>query len=163
MASIHEGDLTVRGTLRATTMVPSSQSVGDAECDAGDPITAEKLEHQYIARLAQVHGSAATAERRVVHCAYGAGDVVDVRAGVVVAAIGDSTVTVDVKKNGTTILSAPIVLDATNLAYAEETGSVSVAAFSAGDVLEVFTTVAAGTGTLPQGLYVNVVLHEAAD
>ncbi len=134
--------------------------VGDTEFDATDPLTATQQEHRHTGRLSQVHGSAATAERRVVHVARGDGTVEAVRAGVVVACVGDSTITVDVKKNGTSILSATIGLDSGDAAYAKVDGTVSTAAYVAGDVFEVVVTVAAGTGTLGQGLFVDVVFTE---
>ena len=89
-------------------------------------------------------------------------EIQSVRAGVVVAAVGDSTVTIDLYKNGASILSAPIVLDNTNTAYTEETGTLSSDDLVQGDCLEVVVTVSAGTGTLPQGLYVEVDVHEDA-
>lgn len=85
-----------------------------------------------------------------------------VRAGVSVACIGDSTITVDVRKNGTSILSSTIVLDNSNTAFAEESGSISTSSYAAGDDLEVVVTVSAGTGTLGQGLHVDLILNEAA-
>jgi hypothetical protein len=108
----------------------------------------------------QQPNSAATAETRVVHHAYGDGDIIAVKAGSIAAAIGDSTVTIDVKKNGTTVLSSTIVLDNANAAYTAESGTLSVLTFSAGDVITVHITISAGTGTLPTGVYVAVTLNE---
>lgn len=158
-----EGDQLFTGTVtfQAAPSVPAS-SFGDDEFDAGDPLTAEKQIHRYVRSLAQAHGTDATAERRIVHRAHAAGSVVAVRCGVSVAATGDSTATVDVKKNGTTILSAPVVLDSGNAAFAVEEGTVSVPTYVADACLEVVVTVSAGTGTLPQGLSVEVVVDESA-
>lgn len=157
-----DGDLLVRGLLRAANMVVPPGSVGDTGFNSGDPLTALKQQHQYPVRLVQVHGTAAVAERRAVHLAYAAGTIVAFTAGVTVACIGDSTITVDLRKNGTTVMSAPIVLDNTNTANASESGAVSVTSYAAGDVLEVVVTVSAGTGTLGQGLFTSAVLREAA-
>lgn len=156
---IIDGDLLVKGNLQAGTMTISADSVGDEEMNVADPIGVDKQRHQYALTFSQVHASAATAERRVLHVANGAGELDTIVAGITVATVGDSTVTVNFYKNGSTILSAPIVID-TNVAYAEEAGTFASAPYSAGDVFEVVVTVAANTGTLPRGLYVSVIFDE---
>jgi hypothetical protein len=83
-----------------------------------------------------------------------------VRAGSVAIAVGDSTVTIDVKKNGVTILSGTIQLDNANVAYTSEAGTLSVTSVAAGDVITVVQTVSAGTGTLPTGVWTTVVIDE---
>jgi hypothetical protein len=106
------------------------------------------------------NGNAAAATE-VIHEARGtAGRIRAVRAGSVVAATGNSTATIDVRKNGTTVLSGTIVLDNANTAYVSEAGTLSVTSLAAGDVLTVVITVSAGTGTLPTGLFVTVVVDE---
>ena len=161
---IIQSGLHVSGNLSCEGFSPPNACIYDDQVGTPSgtrsPIGAEKVEHQLFARLAQVHGSAATAERRVIHCAHAAGTIESVVAGLVVACIGDSTITVDVRKNGTTILTGTIGLDSTNVAYAEEAGTISANTYAAGDVLEAVVTVSAGTGTLGQGLYVSVVLRE---
>lgn len=156
-----DGNVNVQGALRCNTFTAPASCIGNTNFTASDPLGVTKQVHQYSKSLQQVHGSAASAERRIIHRGYGAGTTISVRAGVSVACIGDSTITVDVYKNGTTILSAPIVLDNSNTAFAQEAGTISVAGYSAGDDLEVVVTVSAGTGTLGQGLHVDVVLNEA--
>ena len=148
-------------TFDKVPVVPAG-SFGDPQIGAANPIDAAKLKHQYAPRLAQAHGTAATAERRVVHVARASGTVAAVEAGPVVAAVGDSTVSVDVRKNGTTILSAPITIDNGDAAYAKVAGAISSAAYVAGDVFEVVITVTAGTGTLPQGVFATAVFREGA-
>ncbi|VTU02779.1 Marine sediment metagenome DNA, contig: S03H2_L04701 OS=marine sediment metagenome GN=S03H2_18785 PE=4 SV=1 [Gemmataceae bacterium] len=137
-------------------------SFGDPQIGAANPIDATKVKHQYAPQLAQAHGTAATAERRIVHVARAAGTVAAVGAGPVVAATGNSTVTVDVRKNGTSILTSTISLTSATAAFARVAGTINTAAYVAGDVFEVVVTVAAGTGTLPQGVSVQVVFREGA-
>ncbi len=150
-------------TFRQPVTLPAN-CVGDANFTAASPLGVDKQGHQYLKGLAQVHGSAAAAERRVVHVARAAGVLDDFRAGVVVACTGNATVTVDLRKNGTTVLDAPIVLDNTNTAFAKEAAGVSAAAddYVAGDVFEVVVTVNAGTGALGQGLFAQGAFREAA-
>lgn len=158
--SVISGDLVVRGAIRAGSMVVPNGSVGNTQFSSTDPLAASKQEHQFVKELVQ-SGNAAAATQ-VLHVAYGDGEVLAVRAGSVVAATGDSTVTVDVKKNGTTILSGTILLDNANVAYTPESGTASVSTYSADDVLTAVVTVSAGSGTLPTGLFVQVVLREDA-
>lgn len=145
-----------------TSVTLPANALGDSQITAASPLGVTKVRRRFNKGYAQVKGSAAADETgRVIHVAYGAsGTVVAVRAGVLVAAVGDSTVTVDVKKNGTTILSGVITIDNGNAAYAEESGTVSVPALASGDVIEVVIDATVGTGTLPQGLYVDVVIDE---
>lgn len=139
-------------------------SFGDAQMGTANPVGTTKLKHQYTPLLAQDHGVAAASVRRVVHVARSAGEVSAFEAGVVVAAIGNATVTVDLRKNGASVLTSVITLDSANAAYAEEAGPLNAAltAYVAGDVFEVVTVATAGTGTLPQGLYADAVFREGS-
>lgn len=158
-----DGDVQVRGNLRCVTINLPATCVGDAQVSGSSPITASKLQHQHSKTFAQANGSAAVAERRVIHIAYGAaGTVLAFRTGVVTVATGDSTVTVDLYKNGASILSATVTIDNTKAAFARTTATLSSASYVAGDIFEVVLTVSAGTGTLPQGLFADFVTTEAA-
>jgi hypothetical protein len=148
-------------TFERAPVVPNS-SFGNAQIGTTNPIEAEKLKHQYVQRLSQAHGTASTDERRVVHVARASGSVVGVEAGPVVVAVGDSTVTVDVKKNGTTILSGVITIDSGDAAFDKVAGAISVASYVTGDVFEVIIDATVGTGTLPQGVFASVVFREGA-
>jgi hypothetical protein len=90
------------------------------------------------------------------------GTINSVKAGSIVAATGDSTVTIDVRKNGTTVLSGTIALDSANTARVVEAGTVDGAQDDvvADDWIEVVISVSAGTGTLPTGLFVQVEIDE---
>ena len=94
--------------------------------------------------------------------AKSAGVVDSFRAGSIAAAVGDSTVSVELKKNGTSVLAAAIALDNANTAYVPEAGSVNTPAYVAGDVFTVQVSISAGTGTLPQGVFASAVFQEAA-
>lgn len=157
-----QGDYYFPGAVRIGTLVIPDSAVGDQQFNAADPLTAAKQQHQYVEKFTQASGSNAAAETRVVHHAHAGGTVAAVHVGSVVAATGNSTVTVDVKKNGTTILSSTIVLDNGNTAYVSEAGTVSVSSYIAGDTFTVVVSVSAGSGTLPQGLFVAVVFREDA-
>lgn len=150
----------VAGSFSCETMAIPSGTLTNAGVAAGANLDADKLEHRFRVLFNQVHGSAATAERRPVFQANGTGVINRVSAGSVVACVGGATITVDVKKNGTTVLTASIVLDNGNTAYVAEDGTLSVTALAANDILEVAVTVATGGGTLGQGLFVVLDIDE---
>lgn len=160
--SIQSGDLQVTGRLIAGQFSPPSQCVVADSIQAAAGVEASKLEHQYEPVFSQEGGTNAAAEVRVVHVVKGAtADIVSFHAGSVVAATSTGTCTVDLKKNGTTVLSGVITLDSTNTAYVVEAGTLSVTTAVAGDV---FTVVIAGVSgsNLPQGVFARAVIREDA-
>lgn len=86
--------------------------------------------------------------------------VLQFAAGSIAKAVGDSTVTIDLKKNGSSILSAVITLDSGNTNRLLETATLSSTALVAGDWLEIVITATVGTGTLPTGVFVRLLLDE---
>lgn len=158
--NILDGDLVVRGRVVAQTFTPPAGSIGDAAMDSGNPLAPNKSKQQINQMVNQAHGTAATTDRRVIHRAYGNGTITAVYAGVVVACVGAATITVDLRKNGTTVLSGVITINNAIAAYAAVLGSVSSATYAAGDVLEVVITATAGGGTLGQGLFIQLICNE---
>ena len=140
-------------------------SVGDVDVQAAANISASKLEHQYEPVYRQVSTASAAVDRQVLHIVKGAtGSIFDFRVGAVTAAIGDATATIDLKKNGTTILTATISLGSTTAAYILKTpAGYTSTALVVGDVLEVHVTAATiGTGTLALGLFAQLIIREKA-
>ena len=156
------GDVYVNGTLRANAINMPDNSVGNSTFTVGDPLDATKQVHQYLGKLSQA-GTAVT-ETKSVHQAYDVGRIVIAYATVTVAAIGAATVTFNVKKNGTSILSGAWVLTNTTTPYAQSVGTLitTAKAYGLNDVFEVTATAAAGSGTLPAGLLVTLVFREGA-
>jgi len=151
--------------LGATNFVGMPQlkagCVGNTDIEAAAGIAASKLEHPVYACYGQ--SGAAVAATVPIHTVVGATGVIEsVKVGSIVACTGNAEITVDVKKNGTTVLSAAIVLDSTNTARIAESGTLSVTALVAGDLLEVVVAVNAGTGALGTGLFVQVKSREDA-
>lgn len=70
--------------------------------------------------------------------------------------------TVDLKKNGTSVLTSTVTIDHTVAAYTQVAASIATNTYVAGDVFEVVVTATAGGGTLPQGLFVALITREAA-
>ena len=164
MATTYNDDAYFAGTVKfaGPTAFPAN-AIGDAQVNPSAPITAPKLEHRFMPRLAQPFGVAAAAERRVVHRARAAGTVTAFWGGLTVANIGAATVTIDLFKNGVTVLAAPVVLTSATPAFGSVTGALGgTVAYAAGDVLEVNVTAAAGGGTLGQGAFGEPVLTEGS-
>jgi len=158
-----DGDMHVRGALTATTLTPSSGAVTNGHVNASAAIAATKMQHQYEKVYAQESATAAADESRVIHVVYGAtGTIVTFKAGSVAANVGDSTVTVDLEKNGVSVLTAAITLDNTNAAFTPEAGTIDSASVSDGDVLEVVIDATVGTGTLAKGVYGSLIIREDA-
>lgn len=158
-----EGDVAVTGTLVAIggLSVPDGSIDADAiEAAAGIEYT--KLEHEHRAAHRQ-SGTPASATDGIAVIRGATGTLLSVKAGTVVACIGAATITVDVKKNGTTVLSGVITLDSTNTARVAEAGTLSVTTLAAGDLLEVVVVATAGGGTLGTGLFVEVRWAEDAN
>jgi hypothetical protein len=154
-------DLYIDGAFSARTMSLANGSVTDATVAAGANISPAKLQRRLQRGYAQESATIAAAESRVIHTVFGTdGTVQQIDIGCVVPAVGDSTATVNVKKNGVSILSAAITLNNANAARVSAHPTISDTALAVGDVLEVTITISAGTGTLPKGVYCQVTLDE---
>lgn len=157
------GDLFVEGSLAASQLAVPAGAIGDGQVAPAAGIQATKLEHQHRLMYAQ-QNSTAVAEAKVVYVCYGAsGSVVDFRAGCIAVCTGDATITVDLLKNGTSILASALVLNSSDTNRVAKQGTVSSSTLAAGDVLEVAVTVSAGTGTLGTGLFAALTVHENAN
>ena len=131
----------------------------------GAGVEASKLEHQHRCTYAQESATTAAAGLdEVIHVVKGTtGTLKTFVAGNVVANVAGATITVDLLKNGVSILDAAIELDNTDLAYIPKAGVIDTAAVVADDVLEVVVTVAAGGGTIGKGVFAALDLWEDVD
>jgi hypothetical protein len=158
------GDLQVTGALRAGTLSLPANAVTDTTVLAAAGISASKLQHQYSKTYANASLTTVATERRVLHYVYGAtGTLLAFRCGTVVLNIGAATVSVQLKKNGSNILSSATVLDTGNTVYiVENEAGFTSSSIVAGDVLEVDITATAGGGTLATGFFCALILREDA-
>jgi hypothetical protein len=160
------GDHTFAGTIKfnqAPTL--PEDCVGGREFDVSDPLPTSHQYHRHNVCGGEASGSAGTSYTKAVHVANAPGTVQSFAAGVLVAAAGAATYTLDLKKNGTTVLSAVITLDSANVINVVESGAIvssGVEDYVAGDVFTVVTVATAGGGTLPQGVYFRAVFDEEA-
>ena len=160
-----DDDLTVGGTLTAKNVNHPAGSVTNAAVAAAAGLAASKLEHQHQPCYAQESDTTAAAEDFVIHVIRGAtGRMMAFSAACVVANIGAAVVTVDLHKNGSSMLTAAITIDSGDAAYAIVAGTIDPAKedLVVDDVLEVVVTVAAGGGTLGKGAFAQAVIVEDA-
>lgn len=105
-------------------------------------------------------GTVAT-RRAPLFIAYQDGTITLARAVITqTAAVGGATLSIDILKNGSTILSAPIAMSSSTALRTAVTGTLSSAAVAAGDVFEVSVTATTGGGTLPVGLITELIFDE---
>jgi hypothetical protein len=137
--------------------------IGDSEIEVGAAIDYLKLGHLHRALHAQA-GTVATATTPLGVVVGATGTVKSVRVGTIVPCAGAATITVDIKKNGTTVLSSVVTLNSANTARVAVSGGLSggAVALVAGDFLEAVVTATAGGGTVGTGLLVEVRWAEDA-
>lgn len=136
-------------------------SISKTDIVASADVEASKLEHQYAATVSQKLGTDAATEAAVAHVVYGtSGSLLAFEAGAVTPAGATTTVTVDLKKNGTTVLSGVITLNNTQAAYQLVSGTISGATLAADDVLTVHFTLSGANE--PQGVFARLVWTEKA-
>lgn len=161
-----DGDLLVLGTLTASSQSVPASAVGDTQVQAAANVAASKLEHQHekTAVLCD-HATSAAAKRQQLHRVYGAtGTILQFGVAASVICTSDATVTVDLKKNGSTILSATISLDSGTAALIlKQPSGFTSTALVVGDVLEAeITAVSAGSGAVAKGVSCHLTLREKA-
>lgn len=130
-------------------------AVANVNVAAGGPglgIAASKLEHVHRAVTTQLSGTAIVTQTTLVYNVRGTNaTLTEFMAQVLTACIGAATVTFDLKKNGTSMLSAVISFGSGDAANAIKTATLTTTALAKGDRLEVVVTATAGGGTVGQG------------
>lgn len=134
--------------------------VTNAMVQAGADISASKLESCHRLNYGQ-NGGAVSAEAQLGIVRGTAGSILSFEVNNVTACAGASTVSVDLYKNGTSILSSPVTLNSSSTAYTPTAGTISSASIADGDVLTAVVTPAQdGTSALATGVGVSVDLIE---
>lgn len=112
-----------------------------------DPLDANKTDNSYRAVLAQ--NDSAEDETKYAFMARGAGTFLKFRVIQKTACAGLSKVTVDVKKNGVSIINAVITLDSSSAINTPIAGIISTGTFAADDYIEIIiNATASGTDAL---------------
>jgi hypothetical protein len=164
MASLIDSDMYVNGNLAAKQLgVPNgtiTQSMMAPNTGSGQGILASGVQQQYVLYSKQDNNTTPVARTEVIHVVIGQKcNLQSVKFGLTVACTGSDSVVVDLKKNGTSVLSGPVTL---NLASGTtpQAGTITTPAAVAGDIITfVVTTV---TGTSMKGLYAQLVPREDA-
>lgn len=145
------GGATFAGPVVCPQLYVNSGTIDDNMVAANANIAATKLQHQHqIVRSLANHGATPSAVRQVLARIYGAtGTLFSFRAGLVTAlTVGSATV--DLYKNGSSILTGTVSLTTSGGSggtnYDTVAGVLSSASVVAGDVLEVVGTVSTPTG-----------------
>jgi hypothetical protein len=146
-------------TLQAKTLIPSAGCVSDAHVAVGANLDALKMR-----RLRNYHASkvgTAASETIPLGRVRGVGTVLAVSVGSIAINSGAATVTVDILKNGTTVLTAVVTLNNANTARVFVAGTLSgTPTLAIGDFLEAVVVATAGGGTVATGLSIDVITHE---
>lgn len=157
--SRHEGSLHVTGTLSAATLAIPNGTITDSDVNAAAAVAATKLEHQHHATYAQAGNSAD--ETKVIHTVWGSTcTLVGFEAGSVTPHAGADVCTIDLQKDGVSVLAAPITLDNANAAYTPEAATINTTAGADGDVYTVVQNFTTGAGTPATGVYATLTFRE---
>lgn len=153
-----------RGQLVCWNLLPNAGCIRNVHVAGDAALAAPKLQHAHRATYAQESATAAADETRVVHIVHGAhGLLKALKAGCVDPCTGDAAITVDLLKNGASILDAAISLTSAQAAYALVAGTIDTEAVVAGDVLEIAVDGTIGTGALGKGVFAYVDEFEDAE
>lgn len=153
-------DLYVSGNLQMGSITLPNDSIGNNNVTPSNPIAPPNIVTQFCRGVNQNYGAIAVTQRTVVHVAVNPGTVAQFQAGLVAICAGAATVTVDLHKNGTTILSAVITLTDLQTDYDSYLATFTLATYNIGDVFEIVITATAGGGTLGQGLFTQATFQE---
>lgn len=143
LANVIYGDMQVTGGFSAGSMSISAGAVTDSSVASGAAISTAKMNHRFKASLQQAAPAATTALVTTINGATGT--IRSFKCNAVTKHSSGST-TIDLKKNGTTVLSSTVVLDSGNTNYIAEAGTLSVTSLVAGDALTIVVTVSSPVG-----------------
>lgn len=161
MSQIND-DLYVHGDFKADSMQVPYNSIGDIHIAPSlGIIQYNKMQQQRAAKYTQKYGTAVVSERAGIHIGVGSGTILNFFAALAVPCVGAATVTVDLLKNGVSVLSGIITFNSGVTAFTSVLGTLSGSTYSAADVYEVNVTATAGGGTIGQGLTVMLYTKES--
>ena len=158
MGTLNE-DLFINGHLTSKTAALPAGTVTNAMVNGSAAIAATKIQ-KVIQKTYNQTGTAASATVPIYECRGQTATLQYIRAGSIVACLTTATITVDLKKNGSSVLSAVITLDNANTARVSEAGTITGTSLVQGDWLELVVVASASGGTLGTGLFVQVEIFE---
>lgn len=153
------GDYACTGTFSPRALTIPAGSILNAAVGASAAIAATKLCHR-VYKIVSQPNTTATSVTQLIHLALAAGVLHKLRAVVQVAAIGGATITIDLQKNGVSVLSAPMSITSALAANVYLDATITTSDYVADDVFKLVITAAAGGGTIPTGLLVQLSADE---
>ena len=153
--------LHVTGVVTSETMTIPELSATKESFDPSAEIDPTKMMQRWRKSYSQESATTVKTESGVIHVVRGLKGVLkEFHVGSVTAAVGDSTVTINLRKNSSYVLTAELTLDNGVAAYEIVKGSFSDTNLVIGDVLEVVVVATVGTGTLPKGVFATTMFDE---
>jgi len=168
--ALQPGDLHVRGRLSCGSFTPPSAAISNSHVASDAAIDASKLLHMVnVCTELYPRGTTVIAlTGQDCYIAKGAGTIVAVRASVngTIATGGDRTVNVDLQRSTAggafaTVLSGTCLLNSSSTLRVLSTGTISSAAYVAGDIFQWVVTVAGSASAQAVGLVADFVAYEA--
>jgi len=159
-----DGSHLLHGELLGVTGIdfPAGE-IENVDISASAAIAASKCQRSVTLSGFQ-SGTAADATIIVFFCKGATATIKSFTVSNLTANAGSSEVDVDLKKNGTSVLSAAITLDSTKAAYSETNGTISTTGMTEGQYLTVvIDATASGTDTVATGVFWQIELDEDYD
>lgn len=147
---------------KGATLPAATINAGHIVAAAG--IEATKIQQQIRRRIEIEAATTVTTSKRGIHLQQGVGSLVRFRAYLADANAGAATITVDLLKNGVSVLDAPLSFDSGDADYAilEGVFDTPIAALAADDRFEVDIVATAGGGTVGKGLVCELIVNDVA-
>lgn len=160
MAETHRFDTLIVNNLNTKAITLPAGSVRNVDIAAGANIDPDKCVRRQRIAWSQALATSAADGTYILHKFDYDAVIESVEVLAQGANVGNATVTVDIKDDGTTILSAPVELDENDSALDIVTGTITSANVAAGSLLSMVVDATIGTGTLATGLTVFVTYRE---
>lgn len=156
-----DGSMILRGELLGVTGIAyPAGSIENVDISASAAIAQSKCQRGPVLTGRQ-HSTAVDETIIAFFCKGATATIKNFTVSNLVACAGSSALTVDLKKNGTTVLSAPITLSSADAAYSESSGVITVTGLVDGDYLTVVIDVtASGTDALAEDVFWQIELDE---
>jgi len=160
----HEGSMILLGELLGVTGIGyPAGSIENVDISASAAIAASKCQRGPVISGHQT-GEASDETIVAFFCKGTTGTIKSFTVSNLTANSGSSTVTVDLKKNGTTVLSAAVTLNSSKAAFSETEGTVTTTSLTDGDYLTVvINATQSGTDALATGVFWQIELDEDYD
>lgn len=147
-------------TLSCSSFTCPLGAIGDENIESDAGIEATKLVHRFQPVLADTHTTTTVAERKIVHLVQGTSATLNQAFAGVTTATSAGTVSVDIWKNGSTILTSTMSITSSLAAFSLLNAAIANQDLVQNDVLEVVVTVS-GSPT-SAGLFVELQIDETA-